>query len=362
MDGGAVYADGITVFGGFQDSVFEHNGGTVVVTNEITLTGSGRYYPPVPIPAMFTVHSNAALRAGSLKLNQGWGFSVFETAGDANFSGDIEIAGDPLYLGDIGIFGGTLSCANFLNDTGAVDIVHTAGAFIVANTFSFTGYYPGVYNGINARPARYDFQGGTISAPNIDLAAELIIGSSPQANRISNPGQFNMAGTLRVGDATEQLGRFTLADDATIILDSGNARISFANSAGGSWNNTATLLIVSWGGSINGGGADRVRFGTSRGGLTAQQLQQIRFVNPVGLPAGQYMAQILDTGEITPILAAPQMSLTAQHGQLVVTWSGSGVLQASQKVEGPYQDVPTNGSSYAADTSAAAQLFIRLRP
>jgi hypothetical protein len=362
MDGGALYTDRIGVVAWRERGFFEHNAGLVVVTNGIELIGSARYYPPRAIEAVLTIDSNAVLRANWLKLNQDWGFCSFQSAGEAAFAGNIEVVGDPLNIGDIRIVGGTLSCANFLNDTGAVDIVHTGGALNVANTLSFTGYYPGVYGGIHARPGRYDFQGGTISAPNIDLAAELVIGSSLQANRISNSGEFNMAGALRVGDATEQLGRFTLADDAAIILDSGNARISFVNSSGGSWNNSATLSVVSWGGSLIGGGADRVRFGTSRGGLTAQQLQQIRFVNPVGLPAGQYMAQILDNGEITPIPNAPQMSLTANPNALVVTWSGSGVLQGSQKVEGPYEDIPTSTSTYAADVNAFPQLFLRVRP
>ena len=361
MDGGALYTGRISVFAWRERGFFEHNAGLVVVTNEIELIGSSRYYPPRPIEAVLTVDSSAVLRAGSLKLNQDYGFCSFQTAGETTFSGNIEVVGNPLKIGDITISGGTLSCANFLNDTGAVDIVHTAGAFNVANTFSFTGYYPGVYDGINARPARYDFQGGTITAPNIDLAAELIIGSSSQANRISNSGEFNMAGTLRAGDATEQLGRFTLVDDATIILDSGNARISFANSAGSSWNNAATLWIVSWHGSVNRGG-DRISFGTSSAGLTRQQLQQIRFVNPVGLSAGWYPAQILHTGEIVPVAMWPQMSLSATGGQLVVTWSSSAILQGSQKVEGPYEDIPTSSSSYAADLNAFPQLFLRFRP
>ena len=62
---------------------------------------------------------------------------------------------------------------------------------------------------------RYTFTGGTVTANNINLTGDWIIGDGI-ANRISNPGFFSLSHTLTISNAVEQLGGFILASNATI--------------------------------------------------------------------------------------------------------------------------------------------------
>jgi hypothetical protein len=61
-----------------------------------------------------------------------------------------------------------------------------------------------------------------------------------------------------------------------------------------------------------------VYFGTDSGGLTASQLSQITFINPVGLAPGNYAAVILSTGEIVPV---PEPGVYAAAA-LLLAWLG----------------------------------------
>src|SRR5438445_701592 len=82
------------------------------------------------------------------------------------------------------------------------------------------------------------------------------------ARRITNAGYFKLSGTLGIGDATEQFGRFILSSNATIDL-SGTAKLSFANSGAETWNNAAILVVSNWNGSPTGGGAEQLKFGAN---------------------------------------------------------------------------------------------------
>ena len=98
-----------------------------------------------------------------------------------------------------------------------------------------------------------------------------------------------------------------------------------------------SLEIHGWAGSFNGGGSNRLFFGTNKTGLTSTQLAQIRFVDPTGLPQGTYRARILSTGEVIPLrdvpenaavdqvmslptTASPRLLITALGEPAVVTW------------------------------------------
>src|SRR5262249_1409605 len=66
------------------------------------------------------------------------------------------------------------------------------------------------------------------------------------------------------------------------------------------WSNGVSLTFSNWNGTLNGGGTNRIYFGSDATGLTAVQLQQVQFHNPAGVPPGNYVARILPTGEIVP--------------------------------------------------------------
>jgi hypothetical protein len=103
------------------------------------------------------------------------------------------------------------------------------------------------------------------------------------------------------------------------------------------WSNAATLTIENWTGSPNGGGGQQVIFGSNAAALTAPQLDQLRFYNPAGLPAGCYLAKILSTGEIVPnAKTVSTMSLKSQT-------NGAMRLQIQAVAGHTYQiDVSTN--------------------
>jgi MYXO-CTERM domain-containing protein len=108
-------------------------------------------------------------------------------------------------------------------------------------------------------------------------------------------------GTFRTGNASagyaESLGDLTLNASSTIDLGSaaGLRDLIFVDSNGVAWSGGATLTVANWAGSLSGGTAGRIFFGSNAAGLGAGQLSQIAFS---GYSAG---AQILGTGEIVPL-------------------------------------------------------------
>jgi hypothetical protein len=204
----------------------------------------------------------------------------------------------------------------------------------------------------------YTFTGGTLTASNINITGNWVIGDS-STNRISNPGFFSLSHTLQIGNAVEQLGPFILSSssNATINLAGSASRLSFANSSGQAWAGGATLVVTNWNGNLSGGGAEQLKFGTSQSGLTPNQLAMIQFANPAGLPAGNYPARILATGEVVP---SQLLTLSRSGNTLTLTWGSGCFLQSSTNVGGPYQDVQSATSPYTAPMNIPRQFF-RLR-
>ena len=113
-------------------------------------------------------------------------------------------------------------------------------------------------------------------------------------------GLVHKGGTAIVDDAsTVTMQALTLAGTTPTIqlgTGSGGAVLNFADSRTKTW--TGTLTITSWNGSLAGGGADQIKFGTDNTGLAAGQLAQIRWPAPGG--ATLVGAFQLSTGEIVP--------------------------------------------------------------
>jgi hypothetical protein len=107
-------------------------------------------------------------------------------------------------------------------------------------------------------------------------------------------------GILNTGGFSEILGAFTLGGDATIDLGTGASILRLANSTSSVWE-LGTLTIAGWSGSLTGQGQDEIFFGLDANGLTASQLSQIRFLDPLGLDPGIYGAKLLSTGELVVI-------------------------------------------------------------
>ena len=145
--------------------------------------------------------------------------------------------------------------------------------------------------------------------PGIDIRAGTLLIADNDV--IGDTTKMRMSGgTLGFsGDTTEALlGTLTLAANSTFAFSTGGInKITYSDSSSEFWSGfgSITLTIDTWGGNIDGGGDDQIFFGSTVNGLTAAQLTQIKFSNPVGLPGGTYDARILSTGEIVPVVPEP---------------------------------------------------------
>ena len=321
LTGGLLVTSNVLVGAFMTSSEMIQDGGEHVIANKLTVSGSARYYPPVPIPARYAL-TNGSLSARELELRGIGGYSEFIVAGGAaSFAEKIQLnLADTQGIGGIRglvkLENGSLAAAGISHAGVGADIVQTGGALAVSNLFSFGGFVPPPYDyGSPARKwALYDLRGGTFSAKDIELLGEWNIGSTAVEGRIANAGLFKMAGTLRVGDAREQFGHLVLSSNALIDLGAGHAKITFASSSSLAWHSEAILIITNWSGLRTGNGDDQVRFGESAAGISAQHQKQIRFANPAGDSPGEYAAVVLDSGEIVPaaeLYIAPTVTITA---------------------------------------------------
>lgn len=150
-------------------------------------------------------------------------------------------------------------------------------------------------------------------------AGSLTLGA---ANQIGDGTDLILnGGTFRTGNASagyaESLGDLTLNASSTIDLGAaaGLRDLIFIDSSGTGWTGGATLTVANWVGSVSGGTAGRVFFGSNSLGLGEGQLSQITFS---GYSAG---AQILGTGEIVPLnltAAVPEPGTYATAALLIL--------------------------------------------
>ncbi|MDQ6632695.1 MAG: hypothetical protein M3Y82_13230, partial [Verrucomicrobiota bacterium] len=350
LNGGLLCTGDVLIPPAGREGYLDQNGGVHIVTNTLTVIGNFERYSRAD--SAYRLNSGV-LSAGQLDL--AGGSLSLRDATIANF-GLLQVRGgtyDADAAGSIFIPGGKLACANLIHEgSGGAHISQTGGEFIVTNLFSFGGV-GGFYR---LSSLQYNFTGGTLMASNIELAADMMIGSSTNTGRITNPGYFKMAGKLTVGDATEQLGRFILTSNSIINLGDGRAKLSFANSSAEVWNSGTILTITNWNGSPNGGGADQLKFGSKSSGLSSGQVSQIRFIDP----SGASLARILTTGEVVP-LERPNLSRVQVGNNLVLSWTGNLSLQTATNVTGPYLDLPDATSPYTNDMTASPERYFRLR-
>src|SRR5262249_5865662 len=162
-----------------------------------------------------------------------------------------------------------------------------------------------------------NLNGGQLAASNVIATGGEITQSGGQLV-ISNQFQLMNATFTQTGGSIAQSGLCTLADaswsvasgvqqagpvqlnvssssSSHIAMPAGPCTMHFGGSSGQAWSAAAILYIDNWSGSLYGGGNHRVLFGATAADLTAQQLNQIYFSNPAGLPSGLYHPRILAT-------------------------------------------------------------------
>jgi len=275
-------------------ATLEQNGGTHVVTNTLRIEGGAANGYTV-LPATCSLNGGT-LSAGVIELDADQGDSVFVQSNGTASTGTVYAHSVGFYGSHntvVTLAGGTLSCSNYTTVDGGGTLTQSGGVLVVSNLLDLGGFRdlgPGysVYG-------RYTFTGGSLTASNINITGDWIIGDG-STTRISNPGYFSLWHDLVISNAVEQLGRFILATNATIDLAGSASRLSFANSRGQAWAAGATLLVADWNGQPSGGGPEQLKFGTDQSGLTPAQVSQLRF----SIGTNLYLAKILSTGEVVP--------------------------------------------------------------
>jgi autotransporter-associated beta strand protein len=143
-------------------------------------------------------------------------------------------------------------------------------------------------------------------------------GATASTDRINNSATVNLAGgTLKLNGVSEGtsaaagVGALTLASSSKINL-AGTSLLHFAASNGQTW--SGTLSIYNWSGTLTGGGAEQLLFGTSAQGLTPLQLSEFQFYSDAGQTAYLPGAVILSTGEVVPdpVLVPEPSTLTCE--------------------------------------------------
>jgi autotransporter-associated beta strand protein len=164
-----------------------------------------------------------------------------------------------------------------------------------------------------------------------------------------------MGGTFRTAGFSEQAGTLKLSTTSVLDLGAGASVVQFAASSGVTWSAGMFLNISNWTGSITGGGAERVLFGGSASGLSASQVNQVRFVNPAGFPAGSYAAVMLSSGEIVPQTVRPAV-FSQPASQTVLAGANVNLSAGATGLPAPAYQWLMNGSNLPAKTSATLQL------
>jgi hypothetical protein len=319
--------------------------GGVHTNGSLTLTGTMRAGLALPFGRYFL--DGGLLVSGAEGINMG---SMTQDAG-TNLVGSLSVSGGGSYF----LTGGQIISSNVSLDTPQLESIfsQTGGVHRILGLLSLN------------RLVTYSMGAGSLDVSNIeaDPGGQFLV----QGGTVTNSGLCTInAGLVTVGTPQLQLGRLyvtgssnmfpTRPTNSTIAFLPGVATVRFRDSHDIAWNPPG-LFIQNWNPT---NGPDHIFVGTNSAGLTAQQLSLVTFLNPGGLPPGNYPAAILSTGELVPTTGAPTLGFTRQSGKLVLSWSGSFKLYTSTNVAAHYTPVSGASSPYT-NSFADPQRFFRLQ-
>ena len=249
-------------------------------------------------------------------LNQYGGYSWFDQLTlyiggyyylyDGDFGGNVFIDGGNFYQ-----FGGLFNAGSVMKGfyTLAGGMFISTGGLVVPRVADKVAYFaqsggtnqsPSLNLGAHAGVGSYTMSGGTLMTPYIKLDFNGTFEHT--GGEILNNQRITMvSGKWEAKPGRTQLGQLELPEatrSPILSMPSSCCTFGFAPSANVAWQSGTTLQIKNWAGSLSGGGMHQITF--SPNGLTAQQVGQMRFENPAGLPAGTYAARMLASGEIVP--------------------------------------------------------------
>lgn len=351
LSNGVVHVNSSLTFNGSQFS--QYNGQVTIVSNLVVHNTEGG----LDVNDARYLLAGGTLTAGGLTAESA---SFNQTGGSNLIAGDIDIVGvaNPPHVGfgpvtvSYTLSGGLLSSRNLTVTAGFYSgFRQTAGTNQISEKLTVQGTSPGGFD--------YTLEGGILSVKDIYVADG---GFFQHTNgTIVHSGLLTLSeGEWRAAAAAQSLGPLLVTvgssnNNSAVTFPSGSSTLRLANSSAQPWDAAAMLYITNWHGSTVGGGASQLYFGSTAGGLSAQQLSQIRFA----FSSGVYPAEILPTGEVVPAGTAT-LDFTRNGNTLTLTWPSGWFLQSATVVEGPYKNVPESASPYSVDMTGPQQFF-RLR-
>jgi hypothetical protein len=267
--GGTNYVGNISLGGG--------GGGTYTLTDGTLVASSldvGVFHNPIDA---YSDSGNTFIQAGGYHTN-----GAVSIEGEADYYGVFlcyyRLSGGTLATPSISVNVGQFVQSGGTNDVGAVSIKDDSN---------------------------YQITGGELSAGTISMTGTAFVHSG--GILVSPPFLILTNGIWNEGTNGVQLGQLQLGagTNSVISFPSGPSILQFAGSSSQAWSTNAELTIQNWNGSLYGGGQQQLIFGSSQTALTAQQLTEVQFQNPAGLPAGTYLARILADGEVAPDSGSP---------------------------------------------------------
>jgi hypothetical protein len=328
-------------------------------------------------------HTNGLLRL--------WGYDRTSTH---HHSGRYALDGGLLVSESIDLPGGLFAQNGGTNLAGLVDLHSTAlfaltngvlhSSNVVLSSSPFFGGFRSIFAQYGGRQrvdndlrinsgSKFYLQGGTLSVSNINVGASILVDSSDpyrwftddglnlSGGLLTNSGILTLQGgaVLRAIGTTYQLGKLHLPGGRA-VLDMGNGQtiLRFLYTRDLPLGpQPASLAILNWSGSTNGGGTDQLIFGTNSQSMSPANLSQLFFVDPAGFPPGDYPARILDTGEVVPH-AQPSVGYARSPNGLVVSWTGNYDLLTSTNLSGPFAPISSATSPYTNSFTGPQRYFL----
>lgn len=337
-------------WGGFTQSGGTHSAGGLGLQGTEVYIGAASY-------------PSYSLSGGTLSCG-GIGMSIArfsQTGGTNHISGNLTMTWNSYYNSSYALSGGVLQASNTtITSTtyGGGGFGQSGGTQVISNLLTVSRFSPSSQSSyVNAYLLDFLLTGGQLIAQNIEVDSGATF--HHRGGTIVNSGSITLSnGNWEAYSGQQQLGKLILnqGTNSEIYLPPGAAVLRFANSSTAAWGNPAMLAIEGWHGSVNGGGAHQIYFGTNSTGLSPQQLAQIQFLNPAG-SSGSYPAAILASGEIVPsrFIASQQAGSNLQ-----ISWASGMRLQSATNPLGPYVDVSSATSPYTV-LFTSPQRFFRLR-
>jgi hypothetical protein len=325
-------------------SVFTQTGG--IHTNGcLTLSGTERYGLALPfgeylLSCGLLVSSNERVMMGSMSQ-----------AGGTNLVGDLGVSGGGSYH----LSGGVIVSSNVYLGTPKIETIfdQTGGDHRILNLLCLD------------RLVTYSLGAGTLTVSDIEVnpGGQLLV----QGGAVTHSGLCTINGGLvTVGTPQMQLGQLRVTGSNTLFfMRPTNSTIDFLPGAGNirfrdsheiPWSPPG-LFIQNWNAT---NGPNHIYIGTNSDGVTAWQLSLVTFSNPGGMPAGNYPAAILPTGELVPSSPAPTLAFTTGSDEMILFWSGGYRLYTSTNASGPYV-LLTGANSPYTNALVGLQRFFRLQ-